>query len=131
MIVLYELEENGRSQAVTARCGSAGQAGEPGGRMAVAARAPRGELRRGDAEDSGQLTDFTDSETPLPMAFGAANGGSAQPAHHLAKLGLSPSVALAEGTDVRADNSALLRRDLAGKAAPPPRHAPASFVRTA
>ena len=42
------------------------QAGEPGGRLAVAVRALRCELPKGNAEDSGQLPDFSGGETSLP-----------------------------------------------------------------
>ena len=67
MTVPYQVGESGRGRAVTAGYGSACQAGEPGWRMAVAVRASRRELPRGDTEDSGQLPDFTGGEAPLPV----------------------------------------------------------------
>ena len=119
---------------VTAGRGSAGQAGEPGWRMAAAVHAPRRELRRADTEQSGQLPDFLGGESSLPavaVTFGGAHGGGVWPAHQLAELRLGPSLALAEGTNVHADDGALLPWDLACRATPFPHHALACFVSTA
>jgi hypothetical protein len=99
--------------------------------MAAAGRASHRELLRGDTEDRGQLFDFTGAEASLPVAavpFGGAHGGGALPAHQLAEPDLAPAVALAQGTDVRADDGALLLRDLAFDASLPLHHAPVVFA---
>src|SRR5207253_9618387 len=88
--------------------GSACQAGEPCRRLPAAVRAPRRELRWGDAEDSGKPLDLPFGESPLPAiaaAFGGTHGGVAQPAHQFTELGLVPAVLLAKDPDVRADDS--------------------------
>jgi len=102
--------------------------------MTTAVRAPRHELRRGYVEDRGQLLDFLGREAPLSavaVPFGGAHGGGALPAHQFTKLALSPSPTLAKGTDVRADDSALLAWQLARRAAPSSRHALVFLVSTA
>src|SRR5260370_33308555 len=83
------VRKNGRVRVVTAGCGSAGQESESGWRIALAVRASRRELRRGDTEESGQLLDFIGPEVPLPVvavAFGGAHGGGARPAQQFAEL---------------------------------------------
>jgi len=57
------------------------------------------------------------------VAFGGADGGVGVPAHLFAELGLGPSVAVAQGADVRADDGALAGQDLINAAAPG-HHAP-------
>jgi len=104
---------------------SAGQAGKSGRRVAAAVRAPCREPPCGNAEDAGQPIDLLSGESPLPtvaVAFGSAHGGGCGPAHQLAEHRLRPPFAQAQGPDVRADNSELLRWDLVDPAAPSGRH---------
>jgi hypothetical protein len=89
MTVLDQTGESGRGRVLTVECGSASQAGEPGWRMAAAVRAAHYQLRRGHAEDGGQLLDFLRGEASLPIvavAFGGAHGGGARPAHQSPSL---------------------------------------------
>jgi len=84
--------------------------------MPIAVRAPRRELPRLGAEDGGQPLDLIRGEPALPAgatAFGGAHSGVAPPAHQLTEPGLSPSVALAQDADVRADDHGLGLGDLA------------------
>jgi hypothetical protein len=102
--------------------GSAGQAGEPGRRVPAASRAPRHELRWGEAEDGGPPLDLLGGEVSLPAvatAFGGAHGGVTGPAHQFTELGPVPAVLLAKDPDVRADDDSLLLRDLIDAAEPP------------
>jgi hypothetical protein len=62
------------------------------------------------------------------VPFGGAYGGGALPAHQFAELRLTPPLALAQGTDVHADNGRLPLRDAVNAATPAPRHAPAPFA---
>src|SRR5450755_760454 len=65
---------------------------------------------------------------PLPtvaVAFGAAYGGGTLPAHLFTELGLAPFLALAQRTDVRADNGTLSLRDAVDAATPSRLHPPA------
>jgi hypothetical protein len=102
--------------------------------MAAAIGASRRELRRADAEQSGQLLDFPGGESSLSavaVTFGSAHGGGAWPAHQLAELRLGPPPALTEDTNVRTGDGALLLRDLAYRAAPSCHHVLGCFASTA
>jgi hypothetical protein len=78
--------------------------------MTSAVHAPRRELRRADAENSGQFPDFRSVETPLPpgvVAFGGAHCRGVRPTHQLAELRLVQPRRLAEGADVHPDDGTL------------------------
>ena len=101
-------EPGRRVEAICLQAGSACQPGELGGRVPFAGRAPRRELRWGDAEDGGQALSLLGGESPLPAVatpFGGTQGGVSGPAHPFGGLCLVPAVALAKDPDVRAGRS--------------------------
>jgi hypothetical protein len=62
---------------------------------------------------------------PSAVAFCRAYGGGGGPVHQLTEFCLRPPLAQAQGPNVRADNSELLRGDFIDSAAPSGRHVPA------
>ncbi len=73
------------------------------------------------------MTAGFDTATPN-MARVYDYGGGTWPAHQLAEFRLTPSLALAQGTDVHAGDGGLPFGDLIYAAAAPPRHAPVFFA---
>jgi hypothetical protein len=104
---------------------SACEAGEAGWRVSLAVRASRRELPCRDAEDVGQSLYLCSGKTTLSaatVAFGGAYSGVGAPAHQFAELRLSPSLAMAQGSDVRADDGPLANRDLIDAPSPSRHH---------
>ena len=111
--------------------GSACQANEPDRREPAAVGALRRELLYGDAEDGSQARDLHGSESAWPAvtaAFSGAHGGGGGPVHQLAEFCLRPPLAQAQGPDVRAGKSELLRRNHLDTPPPSAHHVPAGQV---